>query len=347
MPDREFSIAGTVTSGEDTGKTFDATFVIHDTSTPPPPNLRLQNARNNAGFYSGAEASGVANYASFESQMGRKFWFVDLNVGHINWSDFSGSAWGNFVNTGGWQNRTDLTVCLTVPLRVDAMGRRTTLSGGPALIRSELAATANGANDSKYTTLAGRLVAAGHEDAVLRLGHEGDITWYPWSWLNGNHDIYVAAFRRVSAVMRDVSSAFRIDYQGNGSPWNANYTWAGQVKPYGDWAYPGDEFVDIVGVDTYNRQSWAATKANLDYTKDLAVQHGKQMSVPEWGLWRSQTGDDPTYIQNMFSWLSSAPNSQGPGSLAYHCYFWNHVEANLNSAPLSKAKYKELFAPTS
>jgi hypothetical protein len=327
-----------------------ATTTVPSTTVPPStttttidPATTLRNARDNAGFYSGAEAPGVTKFASFETQMARDFDFVDLNVGHSTWSEFSGSAWGNFVNTGGWQNRKNLTVCLTVPLRVDATGNRTKLSGGPALIRSELLATANGANDGRYNLLADRLIAAGHGDAILRLGHEGDITWYPWSWLNGNADAYINAFRRVAVVMKAKSPAFRIDYQGNGSPWNANYTVGGVSKPYGDHAYPGDASVDIIGVDIYNRQPWAATKANLDYTLALAIRHGKAMSVPEWGLWRDETGDDPTFIQRMFDWLSTTPQPSGPGRLAYHCYFWNHSQATFDAAPNAKVRYKQLF----
>ena len=67
------------------------------------------------------------------------------------------------------------------------------------------------------------------------------------------------------------------------------------------------------------------------------------MSIPEWGLWVSETGDDPGFIENMYAWINAMP-AAGPGSLVYHSYFWRHREADLGRAPQAKAKFLELFA---
>jgi hypothetical protein len=223
------------------------------------------------GVYPGFGADGVQKLGSIESFMGKKILFADLNLGHQTWSDFGGSSWGNYVDTGSFNTRSDVTTALTVPLRVSTVGGETNVSGGAARIRSDLFAVASGAHDDKYVTLGNRLVSNGHAHTIIRLGHEQDISYYPWSMRNGNEDAYIAAFRHVVGVLRGIpGNNFKFDYQGNGAPFYANYTSSrtGITQPYGDAAYPGNDVVDIIGVDVYNRTSWANTKTNLDYTLD-------------------------------------------------------------------------------
>ena len=66
------------------------------------------------------------------------------------------------------------------------------------------------------------------------------------------------------------------------------------------------------------------------------------MSIPEWGLWLSETGDDEAFIQSMYDWMLTTP-ADGPGSLLYHSYFWHYDEASLARAPQAKARFLELF----
>ena len=44
----------------------------------------------------------------------------------------------------------------------------------------------------------------------------------------------------------------------------------------------------------------------------------------------------------MADWLEALP-ATGPGSLAYHGYFWAFAQADLDDAPLSKAAFVERF----
>ena len=85
---------------------------------------------------------------------------------------------------------------------------------------------------------------AGYEDAIIRLGHEFDGDWAPYS-ARDNADAYVAAFRHVHDVMTAESPAFRFD-------------WTSMVPDfleYGPAAYPGDDVVDIIGIDVYWRDA--------------------------------------------------------------------------------------------
>jgi hypothetical protein len=296
------------------------------------------------GVYAGYGADGVSTLAGIEKELGRNLRFVDLNIGHQSWTDFQGSTQGNYVDAGAFNTRTDVTTALTVPLRVSTAGRETEEGGGPERIRADLQAVADGWHDEAYRTLGARLVSSGHPHAIIRLGHEQDIEFYPWSVRNGNEDVYIAAFRHVVGILRGTpGNEFVIDYQGNGS-FAERYTSprTGIEQPYGDAAYPGDDVVDVIGVDVYNRGGWDRVRTTLDYTQDLARRHGKPMSIPEWGLWLSETGDDPSFVENMYAWINAMP-ARGPGSLLYHSYFWRHQEADLSSAPQAKAKFLELF----
>lgn len=84
-------------------------------------------------------------------------------------------------------------------------------------------------------------------------------------------------------------------------------------------AYPGDAYVNIIGVDAYD--DWPPADASggwqqqlngpygLNYWLSFAKQHGKKFSVPEWGLvadaeWGNESGyDDPGYIQDMYGFF--------------------------------------------
>jgi hypothetical protein len=78
-----------------------------------------------------------------------------------------------------------------------------------------------------------------------------------------------------------------------------------------DWArcYPGDDVVDIVGMDSYDQRPGSSFQDYIDQPGGLraqaefAAQHGKPISFPEWGLF--DYGDDPQYVQGMHDWIAS------------------------------------------
>jgi hypothetical protein len=324
------------------------TYLILSTLAAPVSTSNI-TAVKTLGIYPGfGNERGALNHTNFEEWLGRKILFADANVDHKTWTAFLGSTWGNFENTTSlFRNRPDVTPALTVPLRVSEIGGQTNKVGGPEIIRKELQDTANGLNDDKYRKVAERLVNFGQAKAIIRLGHEMDIEWYPHSIRNGNEDVYISAFRHVVGIFRSYpGNQFLIDYNGNGA-FNLSYKSprTGITQPYGDAGYPGSDYVDIIGVDVYNRGSWSNTKARLDYTLALAKKHGKPMSIPEWGLWVSETGDDPTFIQNMYDWINATPTT-GPGRMIYHAYFQDHPEVRLELAPNSRSKFKQLFGQT-
>ena len=81
----------------------------------------------------------------------------------------------------------------------------------------------------------------------FRFAHEMNGDWYPWSVGSpgGSPQDYVAAYRRVRGMFDD-AGAKHVEWV-----WCPNVIVNGNVEAISR-CYPGDDFVDIVGVDGYN-----------------------------------------------------------------------------------------------
>jgi len=111
-----------------------------------------------------------------------------------------------------------------------------------------LAAGATGAYDAYFKTLAQNLVTGGQGSSVIRLGWEFNGGWFPWA-ANGHAADFVTYWQHIVTAMRSVAGAsFRFE-------WNPTRGDMG----VGDLAnyYPGDTYVDIVGLDVYDTE-WAS-----------------------------------------------------------------------------------------
>jgi hypothetical protein len=176
-----------------------------------------------------------------------------------------------------------------------------------------LAAGASGRYDAEFATLAQTLVSDGESDAILRIGWEFNGTWYPWSVTNQTDAAnYAAYFRNIVTTMRIVpGAAFRF-------VWNAT---SGPEPEAAQNAYPGDAYVDYIGLDLYD-QVWGipldpglawpryVTEVNgLQWLASFAAAHHKPAVIPEWGVTiRSDghgLGDDPLYVAKMAQWIST------------------------------------------
>lgn len=176
-----------------------------------------------------------------------------------------------------------------------------------------LAAGAAGSYDGEFATLAQTLVHYGEGNAILRLGWEFNGTWYPWSVTNATDAANFAAyFRNIVTAMRIVpGAAFRF-------VWNPT---SGPEPEAAQNAYPGDSYVDYIGLDLYD-QVWGipldpslawpryVTETNgLQWLSSFAAAHHKPVAIPEWGLTiRSDghgLGDDPLYVGKMAQWIST------------------------------------------
>jgi len=107
-----------------------------------------------------------------------------------------------------------------------------------------------------------------------------------------------AYWKRIVTAMRSVSGQeFRFDFapsRGRDAvPWTE--------------CYPGDDVVDIIGMDSYDQppartfDEQVNEPYGLQKHVDFAAEHGKPISFPEWGLFRN--GDNPRYMRRMLEWI--------------------------------------------
>ncbi len=317
------------------------------------------------GFYPGDGTGPVQRQelGALESWLGRKATTVVLMTDARSPAHFDGGVATVWVGSSGWSGDNKHSLVVSVPL---AFGSD---NPSPKQASNGLKATASGAYDVSFRTLAKDLVSSGHGDATLRLGWEYDGTWMPWS-AGSDPEGFIAAYRHVHDVFRGVSTNFRFDLAGTAGYEHPSSVpgWHGTV----DWAstYPGNDVVDSVGMDVYDQglrlpydlgagtwadpnQAWQVTEGFLRAQLAFAQAHGKQVAYPEWGLSGSTTppsldhgGDDPTFINGMAGWFRSLPAS-GPGSLAFMAYFNANPPTGgthaLSSFPRSESAFRAAF----
>jgi hypothetical protein len=187
-----------------------------------------------------------------------------------------------------------------------------------------------------YKTYAAKLVRHGFGESIIRIGWEFNADWYPWAAKHDPHS-WVAYWRRIVTAMRSVPGAkFKFD-------WCAAGGWSSFRA---EEAYPGDEFVDIIGLDFYNnlgekrpvspQERWEIRKKaphGLEWHRRFAAAHGKPMSYPEWGTGTGRNAhggdDDPYFIEQMAAWIAA-------NDVAYHNYW--EFKASIYDAKLSDGR---------
>jgi beta-mannanase len=180
--------------------------------------------------------------------------------------------------------------------------------------------------------------------AVIRLAHEANDTGSPYALGTSVTDLglWRAFWRRTVLAMRSVPGAhFLFD-------WCINAYW--RPIPLQEW-YPGDDVVDIIGIDAYDsgvpmgQNRWTRIynqRDGIGTVLRFAAAHGKPVSVPEWGLSPAGGnslggGDDPHYVDQMAGVVRTNP-------VAYQAYFFSQASgALLFTSPASLSAYRRHF----
>jgi hypothetical protein len=200
-----------------------------------------------------------------------------------------------------------------------------------------------------YPILAQNLINAGFGHAIIRLGHEMNGNWYPDNIGTTITDFsnWARCFDQIVTGMRSVPGAhFLFDWDTNQGYRNI---------PYSEY-YPGNNYVDMIGIDAYDsgmpgNPTSQPDRWNAEYTEgsgfqqliQFAQQQGKPISIPEWGLPNSSGGgidDDPYYVQQIASIIAN-------NNVVYQSYFDIGTDGidTIESQPNSWAAYKAAFGP--
>jgi hypothetical protein len=281
------------------------------------PRIALPSPTSGAGLREGVYVGPIdpAGVSAFASTTNTKptiaSEFLPANSG---WSGLDGANGSLSWLTSGWQG-SGYTLSLGVPMiPTNAAG----------LAQGTLATGASGAYNDYFATLAKTLVAAGDARAYLRLGWEFNGTWYPWKALTRQSEArYAEYFRQIVTTMRAVPGA---SFQ---FVWNPQATAFTETDYSVRAAYPGDAYVNDIGIDFYDESAGSATSATawadlsqpaLDATASFARAERKPVVVCEWGVALGAgghgPGDDPLYVANMIAWMKDSANH-----VAYESYF--------------------------
>lgn len=278
----------------------------------------------------------------FERQIGHQINCVLVyNDASPNWAGWERPWFDNYVN----EPNVDWSAWDTAP----GTRRRLIITQNlfPTSVNHDhwLRLGAAGAYTSHAKILAQNLVAAGLGNSIIRLGHEANGSWYPDSLGNNQAEwsLWDKFWRKTVLAMKSVPGAhFEFD-------WCIAALW--RAIPLKD-IYPGNDVVNIIGVDAYdtgNIGSSAAERWNYTYNGpdgiktvlDFAKAHGKPMSIPEWGVSpRRQAkgfGDDPTFVNGIASVVRD-------DHVAYQSYFYNYGYATqLSDGRRSWSAYRDHF----
>ena len=215
----------------------------------------------------------------------------------------------------------------------------------------DLSSCAAGAYNQHWTGLGRALNDAGMGNAIIRLGWEFDGNWYRWS-ASGKAEAYAGCYRQAVDSVRQNAPGTRWDFSASRGPTHDG----GLTDPFS--AYPGDNYVDFIGVSSYDwwmaatdRAAWdryhmSRAEEGLQLYLDFARSHGKKLSLAEWGNRTSGGGagqigyDNPTYIQYMHEFLTNNADVIGYESIfqAEGGHFHNGA-----SLPNAAARYRQLF----
>ncbi|WP_435611873.1 glycosyl hydrolase [Streptomyces sp. bgisy159] len=260
------------------------------TPAPAPPPAAPKPA---FGAYLGYSPRGIARMAELSKWLDG----AELRVGHTylpgdRWSNIEGRP-GFLADWARWRReKEDRIFVLNVP-----MLERNEAGVSDARVRSLLRRGAAGWFDHHYRALAERLVALGVPDTVIVLGWEMNGITYTHR-CGPDPEAWKTYWNRIVTTMRSVpGQEFRFDFtpsRGRDAvPWTR--------------CYPGDDTVDIIGMDSYDQPTGrtfdeqVTEPFGLQEHVDFAAEHGKAISYPEWGLFRN--GDNAEYMRRMLAWI--------------------------------------------
>lgn len=229
---------------------------------------------------------------------------------------------------------------------------------------------ANGDYNSYFRVLATSLISEGLGNAWLRLGWEFDNSGLkgpssPWGTGNSTtqEGYFARYFQQIVTTMRAVpGESFKFVWNPDGYAFlganDQEYLKSGGFSPAAAW--PGSQYVDYVGADVYDWQptlasgytsaeNWANFIApQLQGAEQFASSVGVPLAVPEWGVMSKGPvfpgmGDDPSYVDGMYCFMTNPANNVAWESYTNASYQdWN-TQITGSSFPKSLAAFRADF----
>lgn len=320
------------------------------TAEPTATGTRTPDPTPGVGVYLGDERL----LEPWEEWFGRTVDYYSIALFHETWDDYRPVNWP-----------------LERPLETVLDGRQLVVSFEMYPDETTMEAVAAGDHDGRYRSFALDLVEAGLGDAHLRFGWEFNGRWAEDGAV-GRPSLYVDAWRRVVRSMRSIPGGnFRFVW--------APDIWRRQLNP--PRAYPGDRWVDAVGLTMYDKgdyypfpegcdercvhrrreKTWddlvsgRESHFGLDFWASFARRHGKPLVFPEYGPTvrdgrLAGGGDNPAFFRWFAQWLS-----RNDDVVAWHnLWSWNRGphfvgpselkgESEYPALPEASAAFRRLF----
>ena len=290
-------------------------------------------------------ATDDASPATFEQFRGRK---IDLRTGFWRYDTWAGmralDGLKNKLYPRGTAGKEMLAMCY-YPFPTQQSPK----NGGMAVWQM----AARGNFDEHHRVIA-RAISNYQGPFLFRIGHEWNGAAYPWGGVSNVAvaPYYIAYFRRIVDILRSANPTCLIDWcclKRNAAPF--------AIQSF----YPGDNWVDFIGHDRYDRYPTFKTQADWDRRYMELDQYGspvgigawlayakskrKKLSIAEWGTANTSeggSGDNPFFIEKMLKFFKA-----NAAEIGYECYFNRRTGLgghHLSDCPRAGAKYKQLMA---
>lgn len=325
------------------------------------------------GVYRDVGPKGTAGVDQFARWLG-----VPVMLGHdsmptvATWENLTGEPW-LLDPWSEWKKRgARRRFVLSVAMLAGPVGLGGPTHGTGAGIPVSFEAGARGEYNAYFTALAENLIKAGLEDSLLRIGWEMNGGWYTWG-AAGHEEGFAGYWRQIVTAIRAVPGASKLLFVFN--PTDDPGSCAIEK------AWPGNEFVDLVGIDIYDcswipetypfpdglseedvlrrqKRVWDELHhPRLNRWSQFARERGKALCFPEWGLCARPVkdghggGDDPWFIERMHEFITDPKNNVVAHSY-FDCSLPNDVntdhricpdESGFTRFPRSAEVFKRLF----
>jgi hypothetical protein len=300
---------------------------VAPTTTQVAPTTQAARWQDQPPIFSVYVGNHPADVTQYEKWLGKPADAVLVYTGDQNWADYEGSV--------GW------AMGLFRPLNRRVLWSVSFIPKG-----ATLADAAAGKYNDHWKKVAHKFDTWRPQDPIvfIRTAWEFNGGWFHYKAV-GKAKEFIGAWRQFVDTFRSVSPRFRFDWCPAGGDW---------MPMKAADAYPGDDYVDVIGLDIYDQHKWRKIDDpakrwkeiylngpnGLVWHRNFAKQHNKPMAYSEWGAGGAEAGDNPYFIEHMHQWFLD-------NHVVYASY-WNsnsNYKGKLSTGayPLMGEKYKELF----